>query len=354
MGPVEALRMLSASAPRSLRAPMAQMGDSIARGSTLADAMALCPGTFDRSAVQVIRASEKVGEVARGFDTIADGLDERIALRRQLVRSAIYPMIVIVVHIFLTPITLLVLESTGAYMSTVARGLTVLVAAVAIVVWGIPFLVRATPLGPALRRLAWRLPWPATVYVSHVRTMFARTLSGSLAAGVTLYEALRTSAAVTSDPAAEEQTETTVQAVGQGSELAPELVRSRLVDPADAMVLVAGERAGTLTDALSQLGERYSERRTRGLKGLMTAAGGALTLAVFVFVAMSIVETYQSITSGTGLMMDEIEKAAPFIQMGEEGGVDSMQKALQEMKETGGPDPFQGLGNESPFRPIQR
>ncbi len=337
IGIVDALRTLSATtAPRELRAPFNRLADRLVAGDGLSEAMSHFPGLFSLGDLGVIRAAEQVGELARGFDTIADGHIERLALRRQLLRSTVYPLIVIVVHIFLAPVTTILLESVQAYLAIVVRQLALLAGGGLLVVYGMPAAFRWAPLGSLFKRVAWYLPWPATVYVAHARTLYARTLGRGLAAGLAVFESLRGAAAVTSDPEVQRRTETVCGGVAAGAELAPLLVEQRLIAPGDITLLIAGERAGRMASSLETLGERYAEMRARALKSLATIVGTALTIAVLIAIAMSTLAAYQRVMNMPAQMMKELDKSSP----------------LRDLPNGQLPDGMDQLGKESPFRNL--
>lgn len=340
IGIVEALRTLSASSSKALHAPLNRVAILVAEGATVSEAMQRFPALFSLADVGVMRAAERVGELARGFDIIADGHRERLELRTQLLRSAIYPLIVVVVHIFLAPITIL-LESPKAYMVVVSRHLAILVGAILLCVFGVPALARVPRVNGTLKRAAWRLPWPATVYVAHARTLFVRTLGRGLAAGLALFESLRGASAVTNDPEVEARAQVISDAVVDGQELAPQLTRSGLVARPDATILVAGEQSGRLAETLETLGRRYAEQRARALRNLATVIGTGLTVAVLVAVALSTIGAYKKVMSGPEELMKEIEKSSPLKDLPQGGELPSIPSGLD------------SLGKESPFRELR-
>ena len=75
--------------------------------------------------------------------------------------------------------------------------------------------------------------------------------------------------------------------------------------------VVAGERAGTLDESLRVMATLYRERAAAGLGRLMSVLGGALTVLVFIFIALSILGTFQDVQKSTTDVMDMIEQESP-------------------------------------------
>lgn len=309
----EALGLLAASASGGLRAALEGTRERVRSGSGLADAMSVWPGVFRPEDVLLVRVAEKTGDVAPALETLSHGIDASLALRRRLIAGLTYPALLLGSSILLGPIPKVLLQG-GSYLKEVAIPLLWIGAAALGVVYGLPRLLR-TPAGAALRRAAWSLPWPATVYVAHVRALFCRGLGRNVAVGLGLTESIRLAAEVTSDPSARDGAEVACSALRAGQGLSGPLGDQGLVARADIVLLVSGERSGTLDLALGALGDRYAAELARGLKTLMTVVNTILTIAVFAYSASGVIKGYEGLSGGTEDMMKQIEKEMPIIDM---------------------------------------
>ncbi len=278
-------------------------------GSTLADALGTHPELFVPQDLQVIRASEHIGDVAPAFEAVAQAIDARIAFRKTLLGKGAYPMLVLTASIFLGPLPELVVGSASAYAAQVFGNVLFMGLVLALVFVGLPWLLRRPDVGDPLRRFAWKAPWPGSVYRDTVRAMFSKVLARNMAAGLPIHPALESAAAVTADPVTIERIARASRAIRGGSELAEALGQQGVFADGDRMQLIAGERSGTLTDSLGALAATYGERSERGLSRILKVAGGILTAVVFIYVAFGIVGGLKKAVLGP---MDEIEKALPY------------------------------------------
>ncbi len=313
IGITEALETLAqgASPGDYVGAALLDIRRELDRGDGLSVALGRHPRLFRRAEIQAVRAAERIGELSPAFDAIAEAIDGWLHARGALARRATYPMMVLLVGVVVGPLPKVVTSGAGAYGRLVGTNLALIAALVLGCVFGLPWLMRNTRLGEEVRRLAWRLPWPARIYRDHVRATFYAVLARNLGAGLPVFEALGSAGAVTADARTEAAATSAGRAVGEGSELAPALVDAGLVPSSERMMVVAGERAGTLDESLRVMATLYRERAAAGLGRLMSVLGGALTVLVFIFIALSILGTFQDVQKSTTDVMDMIEQESP-------------------------------------------
>lgn len=293
----QSLEMLAATASPEVRDQLTAVKRRLARGATLSLAVRAAPGLFGPDDVAILSGFEAVGAPGQGFAAIADRLTERIALRRQLVRSLTYPTLVLVVHAFTSPITLLV--AGGGYATAVLTQLGIIIGAYVGLFLVLPAIFRSTGAGRSVRKLAWSVPLVGAPYVAHTRAVFCRALGRSLDAGLELFKALRGSAAATNDQQIQERVERVEVHIRMGGSLAPQLSQQGLVAPNDAVLVLSGESAGTLPEALTRLSERYAEQRTRGFRLVMGVVGAVLTIGVAILVMMTVLNAYKGMMNQT-------------------------------------------------------
>lgn len=290
------------------------VGRAVEGGSTLADALARHPRLFRRADVQVVRAAERLGELGPAFDAVAEAIDGWLEARGRMLKSSVYPLIVLCSSIVLLPIPMAVTAGAGAYAAEVFTGFAWLAAAGAAFFFGVPWLLEHTRLGVDLRRLAWRAPWPASVYRDHVRATFYGVLARNLESGLLVYESLRSAGTVTADEETEAAAERSCDRITAGDELGEALVAEGLVPVPERMMVLAGERSGTLPEALHQMAQLYRDRAARGMGRVLTAVGAVLTVIVFAFVAAGILDAWRELNRSTGQVFDLIEKEMPYLR----------------------------------------
>jgi type IV pilus assembly protein PilC len=312
LGISEALRTLGTGASPRLRSCLVAISADLESGTSFADAAARHPELYDAAALQSLRTAERTGSVPLALDAIAARINATLDTQRQIFRSAIYPMGVLATSILLGPIPELMTGSAGAYVAKVLGNLALVAALLFFFAVALPRLLRTTRMGQDLRRAAWRLPWPASVYRLAVRGAFCRAFADQIEAGLPLYDALDAAAAVTVDPFARTCAAEAGAMLSSGSTLSAALGTTGLIPAGELMVLIAGERAGTLVESLRGLAIAYAERLERGIRGLLRALGFLLTIIIFAWVALGIIEAFGQVSQGTEDIFKMIEKEMPY------------------------------------------
>lgn len=299
--PSEALKTVAPMAAGSLRLSLPKVAVALDTGATMAVAFELAPDLIDPPDRGLIRAAEAIGEVDGAFRELALALVRRIALRSRLLRAVAYPVFLLVTGVLLSPLP-----------SVFLSGRSYLAALVPSLVWAGALIGLAGALAfvsalPAVRAVFWRLPWPATLYVRHVRNRFARGLSSALGAGLGAADALRLAAGT----AADHHAELAIGRLSLDDALSTSLHRARLIAPEERVVIVAAERSGRLPEALADVATRGEEALARG----MTTAVWLLNLTVTgiaVFMAVqSVLEGHRAVTSAVDGAMKELQRELP-------------------------------------------
>ena len=285
----------------SLRRSLPKVAEALDEGGTLAVAFEQAPDLIDTSDRGLIRAAEAIGEVDGAFRELALVLVQRIELRARLLRAVAYPVFLLVTGVLLSPLPSVFL-SGRPYLSALIPALVWFVGLV-----GLGAALVTVSAMPGVRAVFWKLPWPATLYVRHVRNRFARSLSAALGAGLGATDALGLSAGATTDRHAE----TEIGRISLGEPLSTSLHRAGLIAPQERIVIVAAERSGRLPGALRELAVRGEESLARGLTTAMwllnlTATGIAILMAV-----QSVLEGHRAVTLAVDGAVKELQRELP-------------------------------------------
>ncbi len=299
--PSEALKTVAPMAAGSLRRSLPKVAEALDEGGTLAVAFEQAPDLIDTSDRGLIRAAEAIGEVDGAFRELALVLVQRIELRARLLRAVAYPVFLLVTGVLLSPLPSVFL-SGRPYLSALIPALVWFVGLV-----GLGAALVTVSAMPGVRAVFWKLPWPATLYVRHVRNRFARSLSAALGAGLGATDALGLSAGATTDRHAE----TEIGRISLGEPLSTSLHRAGLIAPQERIVIVAAERSGRLPGALRELAVRGEESLARGLTTAMwllnlTATGIAILMAV-----QSVLEGHRAVTLAVDGAVKELQRELP-------------------------------------------
>ncbi|KNG93787.1 type II secretion system F family protein [Pseudaestuariivita atlantica] len=296
----------------AMRRALERVGQSVADGQKLADAMAEEGTTFPARLVTMVGIGEAANTLPQVTGRIAETLTAEVTQRRELRAALVYPAILIVMSalvlgvlvFFLAPTLVPVFASSGTPPPAVLRAMIglrdvlsddwpVILAAVA----GGGLLLRW--LWPRLRHRAapvlLRLPVIGP-YQRQVNTLeAAQTMALMLGSGATLVQALRTAHDTATHPAYRallEQAETTITG---GGTLSSVLSASPLIDPMAAALIEAGEETDRLAPVLDQLSDELRDRTRRTLAQAIRLVTPVLTLAIGLIVGAVILSTVSAI-----------------------------------------------------------
>jgi type IV pilus assembly protein PilC len=293
---VTLLKALEVCGSRRAEGPAAsladRLGERIRAGKSLSQAMAAEPRLLGL-AIRLVESGEATGDLAAVLDRIADVIERRATLRRNLLTSLAYPTIVLVVAIavgtflvvgivpkFVTffmqrgtalPWTTQTLLDTSVWVRE--NGLYVLAAAV--VLAGAGVFAHATRRGRlALHRTALSVPIVGRLWQVASFAQISWTLGELLKSGVGLLESIRITAASVGNRALGEHLGGTADRILGGEPLSKGLEHA-LVPPVVPSLVAAGEASGAMTEVLSELARFYHrdlELRIRRMSSLIEPA----------------------------------------------------------------------------------
>ena len=305
VGVPESLRMLAGDGQDALAKAFRDTAQRIEAGATLADALSEQPGLVNPEELQMIRAAERVGDLAPVFEGLSEDLQVRIGIGRELLRRATYPLLLLVSSAIVGPLTLIVTGTAGAYLWAVTKNLLIIAALGPGLFFAFRALARHPEVNAKLRTLAWRLPFGTGAYQDRIRAKFARVLGRNIESGLPIYESLETAARITADPYIIERAASVSGELAQGSELSPALAATGIFEPGERMQLVSAERSGTLDATFSLLATQYDERGQRRLRRTVRVFSGVLTALVVIYAAMGVVQTYKDAVLGPLEMLEQ-------------------------------------------------
>lgn len=283
---------------RRLAGVIAQLRAAIEGGSGLSAAMARQSRHFDRLAVELVRGAEASGELDVVMERLARDLERKADLKRQLITSLIYPMIVVLtaigVSLFLVigvvPKFAAFFAQTGRQLPAVTQSLIdlsefmqrwglwlgLLVAAAGsalLVLW------RRPETRPVIDRAVLRLPLVGHLVTVANMARFAWSAGMLIKSGVTIIETLRVCAGVTGNAAITADVNQAAESVLAGRDLATSLDRPTLPRLIHQLVAV-GERTGALDTVLQEIGDFYQKLLETAIKRLTALIEPILILLV--------------------------------------------------------------------------
>jgi type II secretory pathway component PulF len=301
-----------------LAAAMQRIAQAVKSGERLSEAMARERRCFPRLAVQLVRSAEASGELDLIMERIAQDLDRKADLKRNLLTSLMYPAVVVLTAIGVTaflmvgiiPKMVKFLQVKGNALPPATQNLVDLSAffqqwglwigalaagfCAALAFW------YAQPRGRlVLDRAVLSLPKVGSSLQIAAITQMSWSLAILLRSGVTLLEALRITAGVISNKAIAKVIEDAQQSILAGRDMSSSLHHPLLPELVPQMVAI-GERTGTLDGVMQELGDHFQRELAVQIKRLTALIEPTLILMVGGMVGYVYYAFFQAIFAMTG------------------------------------------------------
>ena len=255
---------------------LVSIANDIKEGSSLAEALEKSKGGFSRLYLSMIVAGESAGTLAITLDKLTKLLQKQNRLKKQLLTTLLYPLILLGFSSILITIlfTFVVPSLESLFLDIKVNRFTRFVFFCSHIVtkgWPIylPLLGGATGFfiyffkktqGKRLAHL-WSLKTPIVkdVVVQAALARFCRTMGTLLEGGVSIISALQISRGVMRQPQLEEAIAEAEKKIVEGSFLSTQLRHSQWVPPLVPRMLAIGEEGGNLAVMLGRIADLYEE-----------------------------------------------------------------------------------------------
>jgi len=290
-------------------------------GSPFANALAQHPREFSATYCAVVGAGEHSGNLGVVLERLADDLEQRQALKSQLVGAALYPAIVTLVAIVIVTFLLgYVVPQVAEVFAGSKRALpwlTVVMLALGQFVrtqgWWVLMLLAASGIGLhlALRRPALRERWDGAWLTLPVlgklsrgynAARFASTLAMLASAGVPILKALQAAADTLPNQALRADAQDALVMVREGAPLATALAQKKRFPGLLAMFARLGEQTGQLPTMLDRCATQLSTEVQRRalqlatlLEPLLIVAMGLIVMLIVLAVLLPIIQLNQMV-----------------------------------------------------------
>jgi type IV pilus assembly protein PilC len=265
--------------PGMMRVAVRLVAEDVEGGSSLTEAMARHPKTFDRLYVNMVHAGEVGGVLDVVLSRLSDFMEQSMALKRKVVGAMIYPaavitfavLIVVGLLIYVVPsfqqifkdeqqklpgITLTLLNLSD-WMQRIGWMFVLLVP---IAVFAILKLMRTSPGGRYIvDSMKLHIPLMGSIVNKTAVARFSRTLGTLLHAGVPILDALN----ITRDTAGNEVFSRAMvkvhDGIREGESFAQPLRQAKIVDPMVVNMIDVGEETGELDQMLEKVADTYED-----------------------------------------------------------------------------------------------
>lgn len=283
-----------------LRAVVAQVEESVRRGSSFHDALAEHPGVFPALFIAMARAGEESGSLASSLGIAGVQMERADSLIRKIRGAMIYPAIVltavvvvgILMMIYVVPTLVATFNSLNAQIPLSTRVIIAIsnfmVANIALVLSGIVLVIALGTLfvrsrvgsGIALS-IALSLPVIGELVQEAYAARTARTLSSLLSAGVPVLDALSIAKEVVGAPNYARVLAEAEENVKRGQAMSIAFVNHpRLYPLLMSDMAAVGEETGKSADMLQQVALFYEEDVAERTKDLSTIIEPVMMLII--------------------------------------------------------------------------
>jgi len=288
-------------------------------GANLSDAMAKHPKGFSPIYVNMVRAGEAGGILDDVLKRLAYQQEKDAALKGKIRAAMVYPAVIgsvtmvafFVLMTFIVPKIGNILTSLSgtAKLPIYTRGLLA-VSDTLKQPWFIFLVVVGTPLVIIMfrryikttrGRYLWhsfllRIPVIKTIITKTAIARFSRIFASLMGAGVSIVEAIETTAAAIGNAVIEQELLSCSKAIQAGSQLSVELQKSKHFPPIVAQMLAVGEETGQTDTVILKVAEFYEEEVDTAVGALSSVIEPVMIVALGGMVGLIAVSVFGPIT----------------------------------------------------------
>ena len=301
---VEALDMLSEQTENKPFAnAIAEVRDSVQRGEPLAVAMAEHPKIFPNLMVQMVAAGESSGGLDKAFSRVGSQFEKEAHLKGLIIKSAIYPVILILVIIVVVAIMMIKIVPTFTSqfdeVGGKLPGITLAVMAVSDFFVHSWYFIVAIIAGIAIFIHAWKkteggahilgkfilkVPLVGPLSIKTASSRMTRTLSTLMGSGVQLVDALGLVTEMMGNAVVKQALKDATEEVSRGIPLSKPLADSGVFPPMVYHMIEIGEETGNMEDMLDKVAAYYDEEVESATEALLAAMEPLIIIVMAVIV----------------------------------------------------------------------
>lgn len=317
-----AMRMLAEQCgDKRLRKVMEEAAEEVASGSTVASALEQYSERFPLTFIETIRAGEQSGTLDRSFERLHSFYDKSYKTTEKIKSALTYPLfvvaiavvVVIVVMVKVIPTLAATFADLGGELPLLTRMMIStsdffakwwpLMLGVAVLGRLLYKLLTRTHEGKIRRaRLALSLPMVGVINQMSAAAQFANTMSVLLAAGITLDQAVETTARVMDNALFQEEVRSMRSGIVQGRSLT-ECLQNKPYFPQTMIDMCSvGEETGELEENLENVADYYTNEADYRTQRLLAMLEPTLLVLLSIFAGLIVVSIYLPIFTMYDLM----------------------------------------------------
>lgn len=288
---IDALAMLSAQQEnKKFKAAIEDVRELVQRGSPLAEAMMEYPKIFPEIMIHMIAAGEASGSLDVAFNRMSVYFEKDAHLRGMIMKSMIYPIVLILVIIGV--VIILMVKIVPTFTATFDEiggelpGITIAVVAISDwmvhswywLIGGIVLFVffckefKKTERGAVFfGRLGLILPLFGTLTIKNAASRLTRTLSTLMASGIAVVDALGICEKIMGNEIVRQVMRIAQKQVMEGISLSVPLEESGVFPPMVYHMVRIGEETGNMEAMLDKIADYYEEEVEMATQSLLAA-----------------------------------------------------------------------------------
>lgn len=262
----------------NLKEVIHKVTQSINGGSSLADALAQHPKVFDSLYCNMVAAGEAGGILEGILARLAETMENSMRLKRKVKKALTYPVMVIIVGIFVVialmtfvvptfaeqfaaldaelPAPTLFVMSISDFLRDNAAFLVI--GTVTLIV-GFKMALKVKPIHYAFDQFMLKVPKLGDLQIKSVTASFSRTLGTLLNAGVSVMDALKVVASTAGNMVVEQAINKIAIGIAGGKSIAEPMTDVGIFPPMVIQMTGVGEKTGNLGGMLLKLADFYDE-----------------------------------------------------------------------------------------------
>lgn len=317
-----AMRMLAdQNEDKRIRKIMGAAAEEVAAGSTVASALEKYSDRFPLTFIETIRAGEQSGTLERSFDRLQKFYEKSYKTTEKIKGAMTYPLFVVAVAVVVLIIVMAKVIPTLADVFADLGGTLPLMTRMLIATshffakwWLLMLAVLAflkigsqvygnTPQGRIEKaKIMLSLPLVGAINQMNGAAQFANTMSVLLAAGITINQAVDTTAKVMDNALLSEDVRSMREGIEQGRSLVECLQGKKYFPPTMVDMCSVGEETGELEETLDNVADYYANEADYRIQRLLALLEPTMLVVLAIFAGIIVVSIYLPIFTMYDLM----------------------------------------------------
>ncbi|MEO7932008.1 MAG: type II secretion system F family protein [Chthoniobacterales bacterium] len=274
-------------------------------GNTITESFSEPRMPFSEMEIALISACERSGQLQRGCDFLTRYYARLDAVRRQIVRRALYPFFILHFGVVLLAVPKFF---QGSPASGVLREIGMELGSfylLAAVLYGVSSMVIKLAMhSSVLDQILGMLPLFGGIHLSLALSRFCTTYQMQLDAGVNVMDSLDTAARASASARIVQGIRASLPEIRAGQAVGPELAKTGALPSELVRSLVIGEQTGALDAELLRAAGDYEAKALRGIESFGDWMPKAIYFVIVIFLAWNIISAAKKSTEQLNQLID--------------------------------------------------